>query len=93
MTTIQLTVTQRQVLDHAADQADGRVTWFPDSVKGGARQKVLTGLLTRTLITTDGSDSFIAAAGYDALGRARPTPAAVEARPRTREHSKQATVI
>ena len=124
MTTIQLTPTQRQVLDHAADQPDGRVTWFPDSVKGGARQKVLTGLLTRALITTDGSDSFIAAAGYEALGRARPTPAPVEpspaveaavaapvasvaptaaapsdqqpramAKPRTREHSKQATVI
>jgi hypothetical protein len=124
MTTIQLTPTQRQVLDHAAEQADGRLTWFPDSVKGGARQKVLTGLLTRALITTDGSDSFVAAAGYDALGRARPTPTPVEpspaaeaatavpaasvapttaapteqqpradAKPRTREHSKQATVI
>ena len=81
MTTIQLTATQRQVLDHAADQPDGRLAWFPDSVKGGARQKVLTGLLTRALITTDGSDSFIAAAGYDALGRARPTPAPVEPAP------------
>ena len=77
MTTLQLTPTQRQVLDHAADQPDGRVTWFPDSVKGGARQKVLAGLMTRALITTDGSDAFIAAAGYDALGRARPTPAPV----------------
>jgi hypothetical protein len=124
MTTLQLTATQRQVLDHAADQADGRVTWFPDSVKGGARQKVLAGMLNRALITTNGSDSFIAAEGYDALGRARPAPALVEpspvveaatgapaasvapavaeipdqqpqsnAKPRTREHSKQATVI
>lgn len=124
MTMLQLTATQRQVLDHAADQADGRLAWFPDSVKGGARQKVLTGLLTRALITTEGSDSFIAAAGYAALGRARPAPAPVdpspvveaalaaptasvaptaaapsdqrlprEAKPRTREHSKQAAVI
>ena len=69
------------MLDHAADQPGGRVTWFPDGVKGGARQKVLTGLLTRALITTDGSDSFIAAAGYDALGRARPSPVSVDPSP------------
>ena len=52
MTThIQLTDTQRDVLSHAADQPDGRITWFPEAVKGGARQKVITGLFNKALIT------------------------------------------
>ena len=73
---IKLTDTQRQVLEHAADQPDGRVTWFPDGVKGGARQKVIAGLFNKALITSNGGqDWFVAAEGYDALGRARPTPA------------------
>ena len=124
---IKLTDTQRQVLENAANQPDGRVTWFPDGVKGGARQKVIAGLFNKALITSNGGqDWFVAAEGYDALGRARPTPASthpdpeveaavsaaeanwaqekqdaakrllkvgVEGKPRTRENSKQATVI
>ena len=126
-TTIKLTDTQHQVLTHAADQPEGRLTWFPEGVKGGARQKVIAGLFNKALITSSGGqDWFVAAEGYDALGLARPTPAAthpdpeveaavsaaeanwaqekqdaakrllkvgVEGKPRTRENSKQATVI
>ena len=126
-TEIKLTDTQREVLEHAADQPNGCITWFPDNVKGGARQKVISGLFNKALITSNGGqDWFVAAEGYDALGRARPTPAAihpdpeveaavsaaeanwaqekhdvakhllkvrVEGKPRTRENSKQATVI
>jgi hypothetical protein len=126
-TTINLTDTQHQVLTHAADQPDGRIAWFPEGVKGGARQKVIAGLFNKSLITSNGGqDWFIAAEGYDALGRARPTQATlhpdpeveaavsaaeanwaqenldaakhllkagVEGKLRTRENSKQATVI
>ncbi len=126
-TDIKLTDTQRQVLEHAANQPEGRVTWFPDNVKGGARQKVISGLFNKALITSNGGqDWFVAAEGYDALGRARPAPATthpdpeieaavsaaeanwaqekqeaakqlikvgVEGKPRTRDNSKQATVI
>ncbi len=74
MTTIKLTPTQRQVLKHAIDRTDGRIDWFPENVKGGARKKVLDGLFNRALITTDGADWFVAAEGYDALGRKRPAP-------------------
>jgi len=122
-TTIQLTNTQRQVLEHAAEQPDGRLGWFPDHVQGGARKKVIEGLWKKALITDIGPDWFIAPEGYDALGRvpvalptthpdpeveaalvateaqwlaakagAEPQPV-VEARSRTRENSKQATVI
>lgn len=73
-TTIKLTDTQRLVLEHA-DPHEGRITWFPDNVKGGARMKVLAGLLSRELITFNGTDYFVALGGYDALGRTRPTPA------------------
>jgi hypothetical protein len=129
MTRTTLTETQRQVLEQAAEQPDGRLTWFPDHVKGGARKKVIDGLCNKALITDIGPDAsigqdwFIAPAGYEALGlvpSALPTPhpdpdveaalvateaqwvaekaetdpqTAIERKPRTRENSKQATVI
>ena len=119
MTTSQLTPAQHAILAYALEHSDGKIVWFPDNIKGGARKKVLDGLLKRALITTDGTDWVVAAEGYDAMGRPRPTPhpapvppeadpeieaavAAAEAtwakeradtKPRTRENSKQATVI
>jgi hypothetical protein len=72
MTTTQLTATQNIVLQHALDHNDGRIDWFPESVKGGARKKVLDGLINRALITPSGNDWMVAAEGYDALGCARP---------------------
>ena len=124
MTTIQLTNTQAQVLQHALKHNHGQIIWFPESVKGGARHKVLQGLFHRALITPDGSNWLVAAEGYDALGCARPNVESVveptvapdqqpqatageseatqgqtqdvscqQRTARTREHSKQATLI
>ena len=73
--TIQLNPTQHAVLTHAVKNTNGKITWFPDNVKGGARKKVLTGLFNRALVTTDGANHFVAAEGYDALGLTRPTAA------------------
>ncbi len=73
--TIQLNPTQHTVLAHAAQNTNGKIAWFPDNVKGGARQKVLTGLFNRALITNNGDDHFVAAEGYDALGLTRPMAA------------------
>ena len=73
--TIQLNPTQHAVLTHATQNTLGKITWFPDNVKGGARQKVLIGLFNRALITSNGVDHFVAAEGYDALGLTRPTAA------------------
>lgn len=126
MTTIQLSHAQHAILAYAIEHTGGKIEWFPDNIKGGARTKVLKGLFNKALVTRDSTDWFVAAEGYDALGRARPTPAAihpdpeveaavsaaeanwaqekqdaakhllkvgVEGKPRTRENSKQATVI
>ncbi len=101
---ITLSNTQYEILEHAIDQSYGQIVWFPDNVKGGARHKVIQGLCNKALITRDGNDWCVTAEGYVALGRDKPTPAALEpapqveaavapSRPRTRENSKQATVI
>ena len=104
-TRITLSTTQYDILEHAIDQTNGQIVWFPENVKGGARHKVIQGLLNKTLITRDDNDNCcVTAEGYVALGRDMPRPAAlrpdpeVEAtvapvRPRTRENSKQAQVI
>jgi hypothetical protein len=72
--TTQLTPTQHAILAHATNHTDGKIIWFPDNVKGGARQKVIEGLFKRALITNDGMDWCVAAEGYDAVGVSRPTP-------------------
>lgn len=74
MTTTQLTLSQHSVLAYAIHNTSGKIDWFPDNLKGGARKKVLDGLFNRALITTDGTDWFVAVEGYDALGVARPAP-------------------
>ena len=72
MSTVSLTTTQQAMLDHAIHHTEGRIDWFPEHIKGGARQKVLQGLFNRALITSNGVDHFVAAEGYDALGCVRP---------------------
>ena len=72
MSTTQLTPTQQAILTHAIEHTEGRIDWFPDTVNGGARVKVLTGLANRGLaIQADGAWR-VTDAGYDALGARRP---------------------
>ena len=72
MTTTQLTPAQHAILAYALEHTDGKIDWFPDNIKGGARKKVLDGLFNRALITPDGEGWCVAAEGYDALGMKRP---------------------
>ena len=92
-----LTDTQRQLLEHAAQNTGGKIDWFPDKLKGGARNMVLDALFKRALITRDGDGWCLAAEGYDALGVPRPVCGAVHpaepAQRRTRANSKQAQVV
>ena len=100
----ELTETQETILSHARQHTEGKIVWFPEHIKGGARQKVLDGLFNRALITQVGDEFFIAAEGYDALGVPRKAPISSEAlndvvataeakHHRKRENSKQAQVI
>jgi hypothetical protein len=72
--TIQLSPTQHAILAHAIEHTEGKITWFPDNIKGGARQKVLDGLLIRALISAHRQDWFVTAEGYQALGIPRRGP-------------------
>ena len=72
--TTQLTPTQQLILNHAANTTDGKITWFPDTLKGGARTKVLDSLFKRALITQMADDWLVTAEGYDALGLPRRAP-------------------
>ena len=72
MTTMQLSPAQHAILAKAINTSGGKIDWFPDNIKGGARKKVLEGLFNRALITPDGDGWCVAAEGYDALGMKRP---------------------
>ncbi len=63
---------QQAILQHAVRDSGGKIVWFPEHIKGGARAKVLEGLFKRALITPDGDDWVVAAEGYDALEVPRP---------------------
>lgn len=104
LTPAELTSTQHAILAYAHAHTEGKITWFPENIKGGARQKVIDGLFKRALITYDGQDWFLSAEGYDALGVPHKAPlsiqkvdtaieAAADPKPRTRQSSKQAQVI
>ena len=68
----QLTPAQHATLAYAVNHTDGKIDWFPPNINGGARKKVLDSLFQRALITTDGTDWFVATEGYDAMGMPRP---------------------
>ena len=72
MSTTNLTPAQHAILAKAINTSAGKIEWFPDHIKGGARKKVLDGLFNRALITPDGEGWCVAAEGYDALGMKRP---------------------
>jgi hypothetical protein len=87
LTDVRLTEAQRIVLEHAAQHTQGRIEWFPDHIKGGARQKMLQGMSRRALIVEKRQGWQLTASGYNAIGMPQLTPT------RTRQNSKQAQVI
>ncbi len=95
-----LTPAQHAILAHAVHHTEGKIAWFPDNIKGGARARVLTSLIRNDLIEYRGDQAAVSDAGYDALGLPRQKPVVVAAKattstpkPRTRDNSKQAQVI
>ena len=106
MNAIQLTPTQTAVLAHALDHTDGRLNWFPDTIKGGARERVIDGLAKRRLVRKVRGAWIVTEAGVESIGRSNPDQETADAvavaeaalmgsadQPRTRDNSKQAQVI
>ena len=92
---MKLTVTQTLILNTAIQSSDGRLSWFPDNLKGGARDKVLGSLLRQGLIQIDGKTHRVTDLAYETLGLAVPTASIepIKAASRTRENTKQAQII
>lgn len=70
---LKLSPAQSLLLRTAARRADGRVI-PPDTVRGGARVKVLTALLQRGWIEPGDGGHTLTDAGYAAIGQQRPAP-------------------
>ena len=76
----QLSATQAEILKVASYRPDGNIEPLPPALRGGARIKVINGLLSRALIeasTEDGGDRYVLTdAAFAAVGRKRKTPVA-----------------
>jgi hypothetical protein len=70
---LKLSPAQSLLLRTAARRPDGRVI-SPDTLRGGARVKVLTSLLQRGWIEPADSGHVLTDAGYAAIGQLRPVP-------------------
>jgi len=68
-----LSPAQSLLLRTAARRADGQVI-PPDTLRGGARAKVLTALLQRGWIEPADGGHMLTGAGYAAIGQQRPVP-------------------
>ena len=70
MTDIKLTDSQRQILERASLNSDTRIKWFPDTLKGGVRSKVIASLQQRGLIKPDpnGDGWCVTGEGAEAVG-------------------------
>ncbi len=71
-TQAKLTDTQTAVLKAASSRADGNIEPLPATLRGGARAKVIDGLLARGLITESEGGHRLTDAGYASVGKRRP---------------------
>ncbi|GIK45061.1 MAG: hypothetical protein BroJett012_09640 [Betaproteobacteria bacterium] len=69
-----LTDTQAAILKAAAGRADGNIEPMPPTLRGGARTKVIEGLLARGFVIDSNGHRLLTDAGFAAVGRRRPVP-------------------
>jgi len=72
-----LTDTQTALLKAAAGRPDGNIEPLPATLRGGARAKVIEGLLARGLAADADGHILLTDAGYAAVGKRRPIPKGV----------------
>lgn len=77
-TQAKLTDTQTTILKAAAGRPDGNIEPLPSTLRGGARAKVIDGLLARGLIIDADGHHLLTDAGYAAVGKRRPVPKGVQ---------------
>ena len=75
---IKLTDTQTAIIKAAASRADGNIEPLPTTLRGGARAKVVDGLLAKGFVTESEGDHVLTDAGYAAVGKRRPVPKDVQ---------------
>jgi hypothetical protein len=73
-----LTDTQTAILQAAAGRPDGNIEPLQATLRGGARAKVIEGLLARGLIVGADDRYLLTDAGYAAVGKRRPVPKDVQ---------------
>ena len=73
-----LTETQTTILKTAAGRSDGNIEPLPPNLRGGARAKVIEGLLARGLVADADGHHLLTDAGYAAIGKRRPAPKGVQ---------------
>ena len=77
-TQAKLTDTQTAVLNAAAGRPDGNIEPLPANLRGGARTKVIEGLLARGLVAESEGSHLLTDAGYAAVGKRRPVVKGVQ---------------
>ena len=73
-----LTDTQTAVLKAATGRSDGNIKPLPPNLRGGARTKVIEGLVARGLAADADGHILITDAGYAAVGKRRPAPKGIQ---------------
>lgn len=73
-----LTDTQTTILKAAASRPEGNIEPLPSALRGGARAKVIEGLLARGLVAESEGSHRLTDAGYAAVGKQRPVPKGVQ---------------
>ena len=73
-----LTDTQTAILKAAAGRPDGNIEPLPATLRGGARTKVIEGLLAKGLIAGANGHHLLTDAGYAVVGKQRPVPKDVQ---------------
>ena len=51
--TTALNLNQQAILEHAVQHSGGKIAWFPEHIKGGARAKVLESLFNLKISVGD----------------------------------------
>lgn len=75
---VKLTPTQTTILEAAAGRTDGNIEPLPATLRGGARTKVIEGLIAKSLVTGTPSRYLLTDAGYATVGKQCPATSDVQ---------------